>query len=68
MNIPVATTERDQVFGVTSSGAAPTLAETFALLSKAVGQMGADDVTVEVTQTAERLDLKFRAYKFRNGR
>jgi hypothetical protein len=40
MNIP-ATTERDHVLAVTSSGAAPTLAETFALLSKAVGQMGA---------------------------
>jgi hypothetical protein len=36
-------------------------------MQQAVGQMGADDVTLEVDAAPGRLHLKFRAYKHRRS-
>jgi len=62
--------ERDQVFALPTSGAS-SIAETLSALrvglQQAVGQMGADDVTLEVDATPGRLHLKFRAYKHRRS-
>jgi hypothetical protein len=63
-------TERDQAFALPTSGAssiAETLSALRAGMQQAVGQMGADDLTLEVDATPGRLHLKFRAYKHRRS-
>ena len=57
----------DRVVALPASGA--SLAEMFSSLKaglhQAIGQMGADDVSLEVEANAQRLHVRFRAYKHR---
>jgi hypothetical protein len=70
LKLPVAETvaEHEQAIAP-SSGASitETLSALRTGLQQAVGQMGADDVTLEIEANSDRLSLKFRAYKHRRS-
>ena len=65
--LPVSLEDDEQVLSLssTSSSLAQALATLNAGLQKAVGEMGADDVSFEVDASRDRLHLRLRAYRHR---
>jgi hypothetical protein len=62
--LPV-TEDRVVALPTSSTLVAETLSSLKAGLQQAVGQMGADDVILEIDANAARLHVRFRAYKHR---
>jgi hypothetical protein len=66
--LPAPIVEEDRALAISGSTSS-SLTESFAALSaglqKAVTQMGADDISLEVDAGSDRLRVRFRAYKHR---
>jgi hypothetical protein len=62
--LPV-TEDRVVALPTSSTSLVETLSSLKAGLAQAAGQMGADDVLLEIDATGERLHVRFRAYKHR---
>ena len=70
--VPTTTVEEDKALTPFNDAAARlSIAESFTALSaglqQAVGKMAADDISLEVDATTDRLRVRFRAYRHRNG-
>jgi hypothetical protein len=72
-NLPAvaeAVAEREQVLALPATSGASVMQTLSALrtgLEQAVGQMGADDISLEIDAAAGRLHVRFRAYKHRKS-